>query len=264
MSSRVRRSVAIVAAGLAGAALVLLTLAPADLAAGAVRSWSEGRVELDDPSGTVWNGAADLVLTDGNRTAPLRTRLPGRTTWRLDPWRLLTGSVHLDLANSALLDAPLALRMDRAGNATIDPDRLRLPAAVLAGLGAPWNTIRPGGEIELAWDTLHVEPDALRGQLRAEWKAASSGLSPVAPFGHYRLQAEGIFPGALVQLDTVSGPMEMVGNGTIGNGRHLRFRGTARVQPGTDATVATQLSGLISLLGRRDAEGDGAILDVGN
>jgi len=257
-----RRVLATVLAALAGVLLVVLTQAPASVLARAVRSWSLGRVELVDPAGTVWDGAAEVVLSNGDPDTAVRTRLPGRMSWRIDAWHLLIGSLDLTLSNAAVLATPLAVRMDRAANATIDANQLRLPAAILVGLGAPWNTIRPGGDIQVEWDTLHLQSGEVRGQLRAEWIGASSGLSPIVPFGHYRLRANGIFDGAALQLETVSGPMEMVGNGTIAGGMHLHFRGTARAQPGTDAAVATQLSGLISLLGR--SEGDGAILNFGS
>jgi general secretion pathway protein N len=270
MGSTAARALALIAAACAGAALVILTQAPASLLAAAVSARSQGRIDLVDPAGTIWDGSADIVLSPepiGETTklrsggAPMPTRIPGHTAWRIDGWRLLTGTLSLELRNPAALDAPLALRIDLSGAATIDADHLRLPAAVLVGLGAPWNTIRPGGEIALQWDTLHVQTGDVRGRLAAEWVGASSGLSPVVPFGHYRVQADGIFDGAAVQLETLSGPMEMIGSGTIAHGRQLHFHGSARVQAGTDAAVATQLSGLISLLGRRD--GDGAILSFG-
>lgn len=258
---KLARRLAIAAAAAAGALLVVLVLAPAGLVALAAGHWSAGRVILADPAGTVWNGQADVILSSGaGDGAPAGTRLPGRLSWQLAPGRLLLGTLDLTLTDAAVLDRPLVLRMDRSG-ASADPDRLRMPAGVLLGLGAPWNTIRPGGELQLEWDTLHLQDGAVRGALRAEWIAASSRLSPVVPFGHYRLRADGIFEGATLQLETVSGPMEMTGNGTIAGGNRLRFQGTARVQAGTDAATATQLSGLISLLGRRD--GDGAILNFG-
>ncbi len=274
MSGPLARTLAIAGAALTGVLAVVLTQAPASLAAAAVRVATDGRISLGDAAGTVWNGNAEVVFAGGADDAAgtpgqavdraalaARTRVPGRVSWRLVPWPLLLGALDLTLSDGAVLDAPLVLRLDRSGSGTIDPDRLRLPAGVLQGLGAPWNTIRPGGELQLEWDTLHVQAGALRGGLRADWVGASSGLSPVVPFGHYRLHADGVFDGATLQLETISGPMEMTGNGTIADGRHLRFQGTARVQAGTDAATATQLSGLISLLGRRD--GDGAILKLG-
>jgi len=255
------RKLAIVAAALAGAALVVITQAPASLLAAALRSWSGSHVELDDPTGTLWEGQAEVVLASGDANSSFRTKLPGRISWRIKPWRLLVGTFDLTIGNSAVLDAPLELHVDRDINAMIDANRLRLPAGLLVGLGAPWNTIRPGGELQLQWDTLHLHAGDLSGHLSLEWADASSALSPIVPFGHYRLQADGYFPGALLQLDTISGPMEMTGSGTIGDGRRLRFQGVVRAQPGTDPAVATQLSGLITLLGRR--QGEEAILKFG-
>ena len=255
------RKIAIIVAALGGALLVVITQAPAALLAGVVHSWSRAHAELDDPAGTLWNGQAELILASGDEASSFRTKLPGRIFWRINPWRLLLGTFDLTVSNAAVLDAPLELRVDRDISATIDANRLRLPAGLLVGLGAPWNTIRPGGELQLQWDTLHLHSGDLSGHLSLEWADAASALSPIVPFGHYRLQADGFFPGAQLQLDTISGPMEMIGSGTIGDGRRLRFQGIARVQPGTDPAVATQLSGLITLLGRR--QGEEAILKFG-
>jgi general secretion pathway protein N len=252
---------AIAGAALCAALIVLLTQAPASFLATAVHAWSQGHVELGEASGTVWQGQATVILAPGKREGAMHTRLPGQTAWRIAPWRLLLGSLDLTLSNAAMFDAPLSLRVDRARNATVDAGHLHLPAEVLVGLGAPWNTIQPGGELALEWDTLHVASTTLRGELRGEWSGASSRLSPIVPFGHYRIVADGIFPGAQVRLETLTGPMEMVGSGTIEDGNHLRFQGMAQVLPGTDESVATQLSGLISLLGPRS--GDGATIKIG-
>lgn len=258
------RVAAIASVALAAAAVVMVALAPASLAGMAVHALTGGRVALGNPGGTLWNGQADIILSGGDEDIAVSTasRLPGRLAWRLAPGRLLLGTIDLTLTDEGVLESPLALRIDRGG-AIAEADHLRLPASVLMGLGAPWNTIQPGGELLLEWDTLHLRDGVVRGALQAEWRNASSSLSPVVPFGHYRLLADGIFDGATLRLETVTGPMEMTGNGTIAAGYELRFHGSARVQSGTDPATATQLSGLISLLGRRDGDGEGAILNFG-
>jgi general secretion pathway protein N len=259
----VRQIAAVASAALLSALLVLATQAPASLLALAVDSWSRGHVELGDASGTVWHGQAAILLAPGSQpTGATPTRVPGQTAWRIAAWPLLTGALDLTLTNPAVLGTPLALHMDHARNATIEANHIRLPAEILLGLGAPWTTIQPGGELQLEWDNLQLSAGSLHGELRGEWLAASSRLSPIVPLGDFRLVLEGIYPGAQVRLETVSGPIEMTGSGTIADGNRLRFRGSARIQPGTDATVATQLSGLITLLGPRD--GDGAVLTIGN
>jgi general secretion pathway protein N len=102
----------------------------------------------------------------------------------------------------------------------------------------------------------------MQGDVVGEWQFASSALTPVAPFGHYRLLAEGGFPKTRLKLSTLSGPLELTGDGTIDEAGNMRFTGRARAQPGADASTRAQLAGLVSLLGRRD--GDSAILSIGN
>jgi general secretion pathway protein N len=236
-------------------------LAPAQwLAAGVARA-TLGRVELAEATGTLWRGEATLVLTSGSGPGAARASLPERLSWRLSPWQLLIGTIDLTLQHPSALSQPLTVRAWLNGTATLGATTVRLPASLLVGLGAPWNTVRPGGLITLSWDRLRVEPGRWQGNLSAEWQYASSALTPVSPMGHYRLQTNGVFPGTQLTLVTVSGPLELTGSGTIAEGGRLRFQGVARAVPNADPGVKTQLTGLISLLGRRD--GESAILNIG-
>lgn len=236
-------------------------LAPAQWLAAAVAGATHGRVELAETKGTLWNGEATLVLASGAAPGAVRASLPERLSWRLSPWQLLTGTIDLTLRHPSALSQPLAIRAWPNGRATLGAATVRLPASLLVGLGAPWNTVRPGGVITLSWDRLQIEPGRWQGSLSAEWQYASSALTPVAPMGHYRLQTNGVFPGTELNLLTLSGPLELTGSGTIAEGGRLRFQGVARAMPSADPGVKTQLTGLISLLGRRD--GDSAILNIG-
>jgi general secretion pathway protein N len=101
----------------------------------------------------------------------------------------------------------------------------------------------------------------LQGDITGEWQFASSALTTVAPFGHYRLLATGGYPGTRLALSTVSGPLELNGDGTIDETGNLRFTGRARAMAGADPFTRAQLAGLVLLLGRRD--GDSAILSFG-
>ena len=56
------RVVYFVAAALAILILTALVLAPAQWAAGYIHSTSNGRVELAEASGTIWNGSAVVVI----------------------------------------------------------------------------------------------------------------------------------------------------------------------------------------------------------
>jgi len=250
---------------LTAALAVVVTLAfvaPAQWLAGAVHDATHGRVELAEARGTVWNGSAVLVLAPGEDALAPRTALPERLGWELNPWRLLLGAVRLRVAHPSALAQPVQIDKTWGGPLEIGPTQLRLPAALLAGLGAPWNTIRPGGQITVSWLRLSLAPGRMTGDIQGEWQFASSTLTPVSPFGHYRLDVAGGYPGTRLALSTLAGPLEMTGNGTIAERGRVRFQGAARPLANTDATTRTQLSGLISLLGRR--EGDTAILNIGN
>ncbi|MGE5339521.1 MAG: type II secretion system protein N [Gemmatimonadota bacterium] len=239
----------------------IVVVAPAQWLAFEIRKASGGQVELADATGSVWSGRAIVVIGSGELgTAPVS--LAGPLSWKLSAWPLLAGVIDLTLSHPTVLAQPLTVRATFRQHVDLGADTLRLPASLLAALGAPWNTIRPGGIIMLSWDRLSIEPGHIVGNLSAEWQFASSGLTAVSPFGHYRLQTNGIYPGTQLQLTTLSGPLELSGNGTIGEGARVRFQGVARVVPGADPAVKVQLAGLIALLGRR--EGDTAILSFGN
>jgi general secretion pathway protein N len=230
-------------------------LAPAQWAAAAVRSVTDGRVDLAETTGSLWHGQATVVLSSGSDAGGTRASLPERLSWQLSPWQLLVGTVDVTLSHPSALAQPLTVRIAPGSPTVIGATTLRLPASLLVGLGAPFNTLRPGGVLAINWDRLQIEPRRMQGAINAEWQFASSALTPVSPFGHYRLTTNGAYPGTQLQLSTISGPLELLGSGTIAEGGRLRFEGTARPVTGTDPAVKTQLTGLISLLGpRRDSE----------
>ena len=242
--------------------ITVLVIAPAQWAAAAIRGATHGRVELAEARGTAWNGSAVLVLAAAPDAGAARASLPERLAWHLSPWALIAGAVDLTISHPSALTQPLAVRTSIfGGSATLGGATLRLPASLLVGLGAPWNTVRPGGILVLTWDRLQIDPGRLTGNMSAEWQYASSALTPVSPMGHYRLQTNGVWPGTQLDLLTISGPLELKGSGTIPEGGRLRFTGRAQAVAGTDPGVKAQLTGLISLLGRRD--GDGALLNFG-
>lgn len=256
-----RRTLGFGAAALVMVLAAVLVMAPAQWLAAALRNATNGHLELADARGTIWSGRAVLVLTGGNDTTTPRASLPEPFSWRLAPLPLLAGVAEITLEHPTALQQALTIRASRGGRMQAGPGLVRMPAAPLTGLGAPWNTIRPGGVIVLSWDRLTVEPGRITGDVSAEWQLASSALTPVSPFGHYRLQTNGVYPGTRLNLLTLSGPLELTGNGTIAEGGQLRFQGVARAMPGVAPTVKAQLSGLIALLGRRDD--DAAILSFG-
>lgn len=252
---------AVTGAGI-GLLVALLLFAPARWLAAAVASASDAHVQLADPRGTVWNGSAQLVLSGGAGSHD-QTALPERLDWRIRP-ALDTGGAALfaQLQANCCMAQPWRMRAaPRWGGVllTVADGEARLPAALLAGLGTPWNTLQPEGLLALSTQALAIDLNAgrlvLTGHAQLEARTMSSRLSTLKPMGSYRLTLAGGTPTTL-QLETLEGALQLSGSGQW-IGSRLRFDGVATAAPEfTDA-----LSNLLNIIGRRD--GVRSIIKVG-
>ncbi len=248
-----------VAGAVLGALAVVLAAAPARWLAAAVAQASGGRVLLVEPAGRVWAGSAQLVLTGGADSRD-RAALPGRMHWRLSP--RLDGVAATVQADCCTPDAPLRLRAHaRWGGWALNlaDGASHWPAALLAGLGTPFNTIAPEGELELATQGLAAQWQSGRLQLDGSAtltaRQLSSRLSTLRPMGSYQLVVQG-GPEIHLTLGTLEGSLQLSGQGQW-VGTRLRFQGEARAARGLQA----QLANLLNILGQR--QGDRAVLSFG-
>lgn len=256
-----------VAGGIVGALIGLAAFAPAAWLARAVASFTEGRVLLTDPRGSVWNGSAVAVLSGGadSRSA---SALPGRVEWTLRPaWLALNLQArHACCINGAVtmrvqpgLGRTLVTMLPPTGTQSVG----QWPAAWLVGLGTPWNTLQLGGTLRMTSPGFSFEQ--VQGRMRflgdatLDISGASSRISTLPTLGSYRLQIRGDAASggqASVQLSTTQGPLEMSGNGQW-TGTGLRFRGEARAAEGQQDA----LSNLLNIIGRR--QGAVSVISIG-
>jgi general secretion pathway protein N len=238
-----RFTVVLVLVAMLAAAATVLVRAPAAW----VGDWlqAHGRLRLLDARGTVWSGSAMLALSDGRRLAIL----PGRIAWRIDVASLAAGRLFARI-DHPWSTTPLAVSAAAAG-VSLNAGSAQLPASSLAALGAPFNTIRPGGVLDLRWTDLALRGEAFAGDMQIDWRDAQSALSSVAPLGSYRVRISA----GRVRLETVSGPLHLEGSGTL-RGLHLSFRGVASAEP----QMRPALNGLLGVLGPRSGSGDNVLL----
>jgi general secretion pathway protein N len=268
--------------GLALGTLVALVLnAPAQWLAEGMRQASDERLLLADARGSLWDGSAVLVLTGGAGSRDAAA-LPGRLHWRLRPdWRglqlsaaqacCLVGDLRLHLqpqwggyalalgASAAEAPAGAAPLADAQGVPLLG----HWPAAWLAGLGTPWNTLQLGGVLQLASAGLTLQSVQgrwrLDGALSLALLDASSRLSPLPALGSYRLLVQGTGSAgeaATLRLDTLAGALQLAGSGQW-TGARLRFRGEARAAE----AEAAALSNLLNIIGRR--QGALSVISIG-
>jgi len=231
---------------------------PAAWAAERVASATGQRVLLADPQGSIWHGSATLALTAGNGGADA-TVLPGRLSWSVDMLPLLTGTLRAHVAHDRALEQPVVVSVS-PGGWQAEAGAMTLPASLLEGIGAPFNTLKLDGRLRAKWTPLsgqfsrasgrdQGQPDTVQGALTVTVEQVSSSLSRVRPLGSY--QAVLSFGGAAggpmqLALSTLAGPLSLQGQGTLGQGAH--FDGVASATPESEP----QLIGLLSLLGPRD------------
>jgi general secretion pathway protein N len=202
-----------------------------------------GHVNLVDPAGSLWRGSATLMLAAGPEGTG-STLLPGRIEWHTAFWPLLTGHVRMTMRQSEAM--PDAVTLDAAPRgATMSQGGIAVPATLLSGLGAPFNTLDFDGNVRLSWTEWRVLGRNTYGQLIVTLDDMASRVSRVKPLGSYRvaLQAQG--SDATIDLSTTKGPLMLEGHGTV-SPQSTSFNGTASTAP----EQRENLAGLLNLLGR--------------
>lgn len=247
---------------LLGLGLALLVWAPARWLAWGVAQASQGQVQWLNPRGTVWQGSAQLMLSGGAGSRQPQA-LPGRLHWSLSPtWTGLRLGWRADCCMTEAASVQAALGWNTLQLRASD-HRSNWPAALLTGLGAPWNTLQAEGQLQLRTEALHLHWAQgrlqMQGLLELNLQEMSSRLSPVKPMGSYRIALTGTPEGTPtpgLDLSTLQGPLLLSGQGQW-VGQRLRFTGEARAAEGHEAAF----DNLLNILGRR--QGARSLLSLG-
>lgn len=246
-----------------GMLLAMMVFAPARWLAQGVAWASDGRWILEDARGSVWKGSAQWVMTGGPRSHDA-VALPSRWTWTLRPTRSgLRLLLNAPCCTPEPVVATLQAQRDGLTLTLMDVAASRWPAALLAGLGTPWNTLQLQGQLQLAthgltinWRTEAPQVWRLEGHAHLLALDMTSRLTPLRPMGSYRITlAGGELP--TIHLSTLAGGLRVTGIGHWQASR-LRFRGEATATP----ERAAVLDHLLNLIGRR--EGARSIIILGS
>lgn len=243
---------------LAGAMGALVLFAPAAWLATGIAQVSQGKFILANARGTVWNGSAQLVLTGGAQSNDAAA-LPERLEWQLRPTLTgLRGWALPTCCSQQSMQLSVAMRWGGA-KLQISALQMNLPAQLLSGLGTPWNTLSPQGQLMLSSKNIAIDwangSAQLDGSAVLDMTNISSRLSTLRPLGDYRLSLTG---GAMpnVQLQTLQGALQLSGSGQW-VGARMRFSGEAAAAPEREAALAN----LLNIIGRR--QGAKSLISIG-
>jgi general secretion pathway protein N len=223
------------------ALVVLIWNYPVYSVAGRIESASEGRIRVLSSSGSVWSGQMQLGVSDGSQVYAV----PDAFQWQLKLWHQASW-IAIEVEHPKLA-VPLHLGFNGTG-ITVGKGELRLPASWLVASGAPFNTIRPEGLLQLSWAQWE-SGGAMQATLK--WLDAQSALASIRPLGEYVITVTGT-PGTRTEmtLTTTKGPLMLEGSGQWTKGQRFAFNGYASAQERSKEA----LTGLLSQMGR--LEGD--------
>jgi general secretion pathway protein N len=244
-----RRGLAFAAGGLL-LAVALAIEAPATLVDGRLASATDGRLRITDASGTLWNGAGDLVLLPSGARRPL--------AWHIDAWPLVFG----ELRGTIAMDVPTAQPAEFAyGRRSMQLHRLdvALPMdSLLQSVGVPAALGSAGGSIEAHIVRFVQTPGALDADLAAQWRNAS--LPALRPgvrilLGDVRADVRGTGPEIAGPISNVGGDVEIAGRIAVSAALAPKVEATIRPRAGIDRDRADAITTALSLIGSPDGQG---------
>lgn len=234
---------------------------PVNWVGGALASQTRCRVILQQPIGTIWQGSAALAFSEPNG-AESGCREPVAVTERFH-WatscRLLSLGCNTEIQFAALGKSQVI--QWGLGKTQFSANEIKLPANILEGLGNPWSTLRPRGELSARWTDLTLDGfrdvgssrRSASGVIRIIISNLTSPISPVKPLGAYEIQANIGQEGINWNLSTTSGPLLLKGQGGLigkSSGNRVDFSGEASASP----EAQESLIGLLALLGKKEGD----------
>jgi general secretion pathway protein N len=219
-------------AAVAAITLVLLPLRlPASLVASILKSESQGHLSLAASDGTIWHGSGQPLL-DGQALAE-------QLRWDIDASKLLRGQLVYKIG---LDQGGATLALARSG-VNISEANLALAASPLFRLDERIRPYALTGQLRLNSQNMHIAKGAADGAISIEWNSAGTSLAPTMnPIGDYRVSAMPAGDGWQLQFSTLSGSLQINGNGNWQPNSGLNVDLGLKAAQGTEASLGTLLS----------------------
>lgn len=203
---------------------VIIVLAPASLVTGLLERATAGRLTMAQTEGTLWRGAGVLLLQHDNKFLPL-----GHYAWHISLTANLN-QIAVDVDTGS--DKPTLMLISPWRNEVeVSQGSASLPAQLLSVFAPQLLPYRLIGELVLTTESFQITPNSNSGTVTVDWKQATSGLTDIAPLGDYRILLQGAGADMKVSLSTLTGKLQLAGNGQMQFGRALTFNGTAQAAP---------------------------------
>lgn len=190
----------------AGAALIigLCVQAPATLLAPPLLKATGERLQLAEPTGTIWSGSGSLVCKAADVVSSC-----GRLAWQLELASLVRGIFALRIHSNR--DGESAHLSLSAAGWQLDQINLTVPAALLGSFDEKLAALGLGGKLRLQGSNL----TANQGSLQVRWQQASTRLIQGVDLGEHQVDFTNRTEGRNFTVGTLNGPLKLNGVGSL-------------------------------------------------
>lgn len=223
-----RRWLVYLAAGLFCIFLFLIVTLPAYWVDWMLNRAVPDRVRIQEPTGTVWNGAGNLIVRSLGQEV-----MQTRVTWSVQPLWLLAGKLQLRVSgrdNAAPLQATVRVGYRYLSIQAVD---VTVPASIAAVFHPAVTLVAPTGRLHLASEQATLTPAGLEGTMQLTWLGAGAGMSGLSELGDYRLAVNGRGADADLRVETLRGDVGMTAQGTWQTQGEGLIQLTGSVTPGS-------------------------------
>lgn len=204
-----KRIVLYVVFGLIFYLLFLIVEMPASWFAWGLNRYTGGTVQLDPITGSLWHGNGRLVIYYPQNVPHDLSSVE----WRINPFWLFAGRIQMNWqANAQDSNINTTIRMGSGQAELLDTEAV-FPAQSISNFYPAATLISPQGQVRLHIDKLTVDQNGMTGVGDIQWQGAGSSLTTVQPLGDYRLEINSAGKNANLKLTTVSGDLNLTGQG---------------------------------------------------
>lgn len=217
---------------------VLFATVPASWVSRAVEGFSDNRLVLRAPAGSLWDGSGQLYVRP--RSGPLLDL--GMLRWNI----LWSGILRAGLWSEVTLGKapkPMQVQVSFAGT-TIRGLDLVVPAAIVSGLAPNLEALGPEGTLHLRSDDLRIDGKLFFGLAELEWRQFRLARVPELDAGSHVVRMRGGGSKVNIELGSLSGPLRLSGGGTWTRDAGLQLSGVAEHDPQLAADLGTLLKGV--------------------
>jgi general secretion pathway protein N len=204
--------------------VTLIVTAPAALYGKVAEVSSNGQITLANTSGTIWQGSANPAIRQRTGNLLVLERLH----WDVSFLQLFTGKVKTSFRWDNWAQVPPMVATLAFNSVDFKNVFLPLHAGILSEFLPLLQPIQLSGQLQIKSENLVVSRQGILGNGVADWVDAGSVLSAVKPLGHYRMILAADGEKINISLVTMSGILQLDGNGAYAQKTGAKFQVTAR------------------------------------